>query len=84
MNKNPLLGQLADNGGPTQTMALTLDSPAAGKGNPATPNGIEGACLPVDQRGVRRLVGACDIGAFQVARAGYRRTPPHLAIFRNG
>lgn len=64
-NTDPLLGALANNGGPTQTMALLSGSPAINTGN-AT------ACAnsPVsgtDQRGVSRPQGAgCDIGAFEV------------------
>ncbi len=56
---NPLLGPLADNGGPTQTHALLAGSP-----------GIDaaGACSGTDQRGVTRPQGAaCDIGAYEFA-----------------
>jgi hypothetical protein len=59
---NPLLGPLANNGGPTQTMALLAGSPAIDKGsNPAN--------LTTDQRGgtFPRVVGpSADIGAFEV------------------
>lgn len=62
----PQLGPLANNGGPTQTMALLPGSPAINTGNNATC-----AASPVnnkDQRGVPRPSGAnCDIGAFEVA-----------------
>ena len=54
-NVNPLLGPLADNGGPTFTHALLAGSPAinaAGAGAPAT-----------DQRGAPR--SAPDIGAYE-------------------
>ncbi len=56
---DPKLGPLADNGGPTWTMALLPGSPAIDAGNtslaPAT-----------DQRGLPRPVGlAADIGAFE-------------------
>jgi predicted outer membrane repeat protein len=58
---NPLLGPLADNGGPTETMALTLGSPAidaAGLNGPSA-----------DQRGVARPQGsAFDIGAYEADR----------------
>ena len=58
---NPLgSNTLADNGGPTQTIALPAGSPAIN----AASN-----CPPVitDQRGVRRPQGAaCDIGAFEL------------------
>lgn len=59
----PKLGPLADNGGPTQTMALLPGSPAID----AVP--ASGAnCPQTDQRGVPRPQGgACDIGAFEFA-----------------
>jgi CSLREA domain-containing protein len=56
---DPLLQGLASNGGPTQTQALTLGSPAI---NAAT------GCPPpaTDQRGITRPQGAaCEIGAFE-------------------
>jgi uncharacterized repeat protein (TIGR01451 family) len=57
---DPKLGALADNGGPTPTMALRSGSPAIDAGDntnaPAT-----------DQRGFRRIFnGTIDIGAFEV------------------
>ncbi|NOT03338.1 MAG: sortase [Anaerolineales bacterium] len=56
------LGQLADNGGPTQTMALLSGSHAIDVGNAAICLGIGN----VDQRGVNRPQGAgCDIGAYE-------------------
>ena len=54
---DPLLAPLADNGGPTQTMALLTGSPAIDQGNPLT-------CPAVDQRGYLRS-GPCDIGAYE-------------------
>jgi hypothetical protein len=60
-----ILSPLANNGGPTQTHALVVGSPALDMGNYA-------ACLaaPVyglDQRGQSRTVGSvCDIGSFEV------------------
>jgi hypothetical protein len=58
--KNPLLGPLAANGGPTQTMAIALASP--------TRDAILAAACAVatDQRGVHRPQGPrCDIGAYE-------------------
>jgi hypothetical protein len=56
---DPLLGPLADNGGPTQTMAL-------GDGSPAIDAGDDATCEAVDQRGVSRPQGVhCDIGAYE-------------------
>ena len=61
-NTDPMLDPagLQDNGGPTPTIGLLLDSPAI--------NGAaDCAGLTVDQRGMPRPVGgACDIGAFEV------------------
>jgi hypothetical protein len=63
-NTTPLLGPLASNGGPTQTMALSPASPAINQGNDAVC-----AAAPVngvDQRGVTRPQGKhCDIGAYE-------------------
>jgi uncharacterized delta-60 repeat protein/CSLREA domain-containing protein len=57
---DPLLGPLQDNGGPTQTMALSASSPAIDAGD-------RGNCPPTDQRGVIRPQGdRCDIGAYEV------------------
>jgi hypothetical protein len=58
-DKDPMLGLLADNGGPTKTRALLAGSPAIDKGDSF------GAAT--DQRGVARPQGAAsDIGAFEV------------------
>ncbi len=54
---DPLLGPLANNGGPTLTHALQAGSPAIDRGNPATAG-------PEDQRGYGR-VGVPDVGAFE-------------------
>jgi hypothetical protein len=56
---DPFLGPLADNGGPTDTMALLPGSPAIDAGVPV-------AGVTTDQRGVARPQGtAPDIGAFE-------------------
>ncbi len=60
---DPQLGALADNGGPTQTMAPAPTSPAINTGNT-----IAAGDLPTDQRGpgFDRVHGkAVDIGAFE-------------------
>ena len=64
VGKNPLLGPLADNGGPTPTMALLAGSPALGKALYAN--------TPLtDQRGAQRgpagvgTKASPDIGAFE-------------------
>ncbi len=59
-NTDPLLGPLADNGGPTLTHALLAGSPAIDAGSPDCPPPA------TDQRGVVRPQGAaCDIGAYE-------------------
>jgi uncharacterized repeat protein (TIGR01451 family) len=60
---NPLLAGLANNGGPTPTLALPVNSPAV--------NAVgAGSCsVSTDQRGVARpqpAGGLCDIGAFEL------------------
>ncbi len=64
VSADPNLGTLANNGGPTQTFALQLGSPAIDAGDDATC-----AAAPVnnlDQRGEPRPIGAhCDIGAYE-------------------
>jgi len=78
-NTNPMLGPLADNGGPTPTAALL-------KGSPALDGGNDFGCLPNDQRGQTRYDrdgngdgGAddnpCDAGAYE-APAAFANTPP--------
>ncbi len=62
---NPLLGPLAYNGGPTQTMALLPGSPAINAGSNAL---AVDAQLTTDQRGAgfsRVVNGTVDIGAFE-------------------
>jgi predicted outer membrane repeat protein len=57
---DPLLGPLADNGGPTMTHGLLSGSPAIDAGDDAL-------CPDVDQRGVTRPQGLhCDIGAYEL------------------
>lgn len=57
----PLLGTLANNGGPTKTVALQTGSPAIDQVI-VNANGCSGS----DQRGVARPLGLrCDIGAFE-------------------
>jgi len=65
-NTDPLLGPLADNGGPNQTHALLAGSPAIDAGSPDCPPPT------ADQRGAPRpydgdddATAVCDIGAFE-------------------
>jgi CSLREA domain-containing protein len=61
---DPVLGQLADNGGPTETIAL-------GPGSAARDQIPASGCQAVDQRGVTRPAGSgCDIGAYELAPPG--------------
>jgi hypothetical protein len=61
---DPLLGSLADNGGPTQTYAPALGSPAIDSADDVTC--AAPAVNNLDQRGVVRPTGAhCDIGAVE-------------------
>ena len=58
--RDPRLGLLQFNGGPTPTHALLADSPALNAG-------VLSGCPATDQRGVTRPRGGrCDIGAFEV------------------
>jgi hypothetical protein len=67
---NPGLGTLADNGGPTQTIALLDGSPAIDTGsNALAVDPSTGQPLTTDQRGpgfARIVNGTVDIGAFEV------------------
>ncbi len=61
---DPLLDVLADNGGPTQTMALLPGSPAIDVGDNTTCT--TAPVSSVDQRGVARPFGTdCDLGAYE-------------------
>ena len=69
---DPLLGPLANNGGPTQTHALLAGSPAIDAGSADCPPPA------TDQRGVARPQGpACDIGSVEVVQD---TTPPDTTI----
>jgi hypothetical protein len=65
---DPLLGALADNGGPTMTHALLPGSPVINAGDPAAMAGV-GDVPQFDQRGApftRVYGGRIDIGAFEL------------------
>lgn len=73
-NTNPGLAPagLANNGGPTQTIALQAGSPAIDAIPPAACTAADGSLLPTDQRGYARLadgngdgVAGCDVGAYE-------------------
>jgi hypothetical protein len=68
-NRDPLLGPLQNNGGPTQTQALLDGSPAIDSGNPSGCTDGNGHLLTTDQRGMPRPdhedTGGCDMGAYE-------------------
>ena len=68
-NKNPKLGVLNKNGGPTETIALQKGSPALDAGNPAGCRDFSGILLKTDQRGLPRPgkgeTTGCDMGAYE-------------------
>jgi hypothetical protein len=66
----PGLLALADNGGPTDTMALQSGSPAIGAGDPESC--LAAPVSDLDQRGDRRRTKTrgCDIGAFDTSGGG--------------
>ena len=67
---DPMLGPLADNGGPTWTMALL-------PGSPAIDSGDDAAAPATDQRGVPRPFGAAsDIGAYECSAPILTALPP--------
>lgn len=68
------LGALADNGGPTQTMALAA-------GNPALAAGSADYCALADQRGTGRDAQQCDAGAFQLSQPA---PPPSTVVTLSG
>ena len=75
-NADPMLGPLADNGGPTLTMALR-------PGSPAIDGIVRSSWPPFDQRGFHRPAGGhADIGAFEQAFLSIRKAadPPALSI----
>ncbi len=73
---NPLL---ANNGGPTQTIALRADSPAVNAGSNALAVDADGNALTTDQRGTgfaRISGGTVDLGAYEFVDA----PPTDLAL----
>lgn len=74
-NVNPLLGPLANNGGPTQTHALAAGSPAI--------DAVVSGCPPppIDQRGVSRPQGIrCDVGAYEAPPPCQPRPPIGVTV----
>ena len=74
LTDDPLLGPLADNGGPTQTHALLPGSPAINAGN-------DSVTQTEDQRGLTRNVNGVDIGAFELQLAEPSGDSPLVTSF---
>jgi hypothetical protein len=64
--KDPGLAALADNGGPTKTHAFAKGSAAHDKGDPMGCKDEANQAFTADQRGLKRPVGGCDIGAVEL------------------
>jgi len=81
LDVNPLIGSLADNGGPTFTHALLTGSPAIDKGNCfGVSTDQRGSARPYDFSSVANASDGSDIGAFEVqAPSG-----PTLTVTRSG
>lgn len=72
---NPVLGALGDNGGPTQTHALLVGSPALDTGNNALALNLANVALDFDQRGMgfpRVVNTTVDMGAYEAVAGGER------------
>ena len=65
INKESYLGPLQNNGGPTRTHALTVDSPARNNGDDTIVNAPDN--ITTDQRLLTRQDGGVDIGAVEAA-----------------
>ena len=71
------ISALADNGGPTQTMALAA-------GSVAIDAGLTANCPPTDQRGVLRpQANGCDVGAYELAFTPGGTGPDLHVLFEN-
>ena len=79
----PLLGPLADNGGPTPTHGLPLSSPAVDKGSSSLAADQRAFLRPVDFPEVANSTAggnAADMGAFELQRATCKgQTATHIA-----
>ena len=71
LNVEPILGQLTDNGGPTDTFLPQSGSPAIDKGNSTLTPDQRGAVRPQDSTSIPNATGGngADIGAVEVAQA---------------
>ncbi|MCL4559124.1 MAG: right-handed parallel beta-helix repeat-containing protein [Chloroflexi bacterium] len=72
LTMTPDLGELVDNGGPTQTMALLLGSPAI--------DGADNSGPLADQRGISRMDGDLD-GVVKPDIGAYEYVPPPVYLY---
>jgi hypothetical protein len=78
LDSDPLLGALQDNGGFTQTMALSAGSLGIDAGDDAN-------CPATDQRGVERPQGSgCDIGAYEYEELSTAQVDVHIGGLPKG
>jgi hypothetical protein len=79
------LGELASNGGPTQTRRLLPGSPAIDGGSPAGCTDPSADLLSFDQRRFSRPAGAhCDIGAYEFSPPTVTSRPAILGMAQAG
>jgi hypothetical protein len=78
---NPLLGSLADNGGPTKTHALLVGSPAIDAGDPAAVAGV-GNVPTFDERGAPadRVADGDGDSAARIDIGAFERQPSQLLV----
>jgi hypothetical protein len=79
LNLDPMLGPLADNGGPTKSVAPLTGSPAIDAGASALSTDQRGSPRPVDIPGVTNSANGSDIGSIEVAAIA-DTTPPDTTI----
>lgn len=81
LNLDPVLGPLADNGGPTKSVAPLPGSPAIDAGASALGTDQRGSPRPVDVAGVPNAANGSDIGSVEVAASpAVDTTPPETTI----
>lgn len=71
-NTDPKVFAIANNGGPSWTMAIAADSPARDKGDTAICTAANGGVMNIDQRTFLRIKvpsDICDIGAYEYGAA---------------
>jgi hypothetical protein len=82
---DPLLGGLANNGGPTQTMALSASSPAVDKGSSSAGSDQRGSPRPFDFAAIANSAAGgngADMGAFELGGTNPRCKGKEATIAR--